>query len=68
MAVLWAATKARLLPASRCPPTVGKLIHSSPPASAHLRAGVGQLRTWTPPVRDGRIRPTADMDASGPER
>ena len=32
----------RLLPASRCPPTVGKLIHSSLPASAHLRAGVGQ--------------------------
>jgi len=44
MAVLWAATKARLLPASRCPPTVGKLIHSSPPASAHLRAGVGHQR------------------------
>ena len=46
----------RLLPASRCPPTVGKLIHSSPPALAHLRAGVGQLRTLTCDVGEGRIR------------
>jgi len=50
------SAEGRLLPASRCPPTVGKLIHSSLPASARLRAGVGHERTLTPPFQGGGMK------------
>lgn len=50
----------RLLAASRCPPTVGKLIQSSPAASKSLRAAVGQIRTLVYCCPRSAVARTAD--------